>query len=166
MAKFNYDLDFSQTNFRDRPDLYRVGRGEQGVLLVEPYKSEILPHWRFKNPEIATESSEKIYQMFLEYLEQDDFVGADMARKFIQMGYTRSRRYANHKSGKKYRNNPQKAESKAAEKEARKEVLPLDVDPVKAQSAAIFKAKWEEAKTNEKYQRLMQQHKEKYENQK
>ena len=166
MAKFNYDLDFSQTNFRDRPDLYRVGRGEQGVLLVEPYKSEILPHWRFKNPEIATESSEKIYQMFLEYLEQDDFVGADMARKFIQMGYTRSRRYANHKSGKKYRNNPQKAESKAAEKEARKEVLPLDVDPVKAQSAAIFKAKWEEAKTNEKYQRLKQQHKEKYENQK
>jgi hypothetical protein len=166
MAKFNYDLDFARINFRDRPDLYRVGRGEQGVLLVEPYKSEILPHWRFKNPEIAAASSDKIYQMFLEYLEQDDFVGADMARKFIQMGYTRSRRYANHKSGKKYRTNPQKAESKAAEKEARKEVLPLDIDPVKAQSAAIFKAKWEQAKTNDKYQRLMQQHKEKYENKK
>ena len=26
----------------------------------------------------------------------------DMARKFLQMGYTRSRRYANHSSGKKY----------------------------------------------------------------
>ena len=166
MAKFNYDLDFARINFRDRPDLYRVGRGEQGVLLVEPYKSEILPHWRFKNPDIATASSEKIYQMFLQYLEQDDFVGADMARKFIQMGYTRSRRYANHKSGQKYRTNPQKAESKAAEKEARKEVLPLDIDPIKAQSAAIFKAKWEQAKTNDKYQRLMQQHKEKYENRK
>ena len=166
MAKFNYDLDFATINFRDRPDLYRVGRGEQGVLLVQPYKSEILPHWRFKNPEIATESSEKIYQMFLQYLEQDDFVGADMARKFIQMGYTRSRRYANHKSGKKYRNNPQKAESKAAEKEARQEILPLDIDPVKAQSAAIFKVKWEQAKTNDKYQRLLQEHKEKYENNK
>ncbi|MDJ0568323.1 MAG: DUF4385 family protein [Pleurocapsa sp. MO_192.B19] len=59
-------------------------------MLVKPYKLEILPHWRFKHPEIATESSEKIYQMFLVYLEQDDFVGADMARKFIQMGYTRS----------------------------------------------------------------------------
>ncbi|MCD3180158.1 DUF4385 family protein, partial [Salmonella enterica subsp. enterica serovar Enteritidis] len=23
--------------------MYQVGRGEQGVLLVEPYKSEILP---------------------------------------------------------------------------------------------------------------------------
>ena len=163
MAKFNYDLDFKTINFRQHPELYRVGRGEQGVLLVEPYKSEILPHWRFKNPEVATKSSEKIYQMFIEYLDKDDFVGADIARKFIQMGYTRSRRYANHKSGKKYRTNPQKAESKSAEKEARKEVLPLDIDPVKARSAEIFKAKWHQAKTNEKYQQLMQQHKEKYE---
>ena len=164
MAKFNYDLDFKQIDFRDRPDLYRVGRGEQGVLLVEPYKSEILPHWRFKNPEIAAESSKKIYQMFLDYLDHDDFVGADMARKFIQMGYTRSRRYANHKSGRKYRTNPQKAESKVAEKQARQEVLPLDVDPIKAQSAAIFKAKWQQVKTNHKYQQLMKQHREKYEN--
>ena len=163
MVKFNYDLDFKTIDFRQHPELYRVGRGEQGVLLVEPYKSEILPHWRFKNPEVATKSSDKIYQMFIEYLDEDDFVGADMARKFIQMGYTRSRRYANHKSGKKYRTNPQKAESKSAEKKARTEVLPLDIDPVKAKSAEIFKAKWEQAKANEKYQQLMQQHKEKYE---
>jgi hypothetical protein len=26
----------------------------------------------------------------------------DMARKYLQMGYTRSRRYANHPSGRKY----------------------------------------------------------------
>lgn len=26
----------------------------------------------------------------------------DMARKFLQMGYTRSRRYANYKGGKKF----------------------------------------------------------------
>jgi hypothetical protein len=26
----------------------------------------------------------------------------DMARKFLQMGFTRARRYANHASGKKY----------------------------------------------------------------
>ena len=42
---FDYDLDFTTTDFRTHPELYRVGRGEQGVLLVEPYKSEILPHW-------------------------------------------------------------------------------------------------------------------------
>ena len=60
MKKFDYSLDFANLNFRDRPELYRIGRGEQGVLLVEPYKSEILPNWRFRTPEIATESSNKI----------------------------------------------------------------------------------------------------------
>ena len=143
MNDFDYSLDFANLNFRQNPELYRVGKGEQGVLLVEPYKSEILPHWRFKTPDIATKSSDKIYQMFLAYLDEDDFVGADMTRKFLQMGYTRARRYANHKSGKKYRTNPQKAKTKAAEKEARQQVFPLDIDPIKAKSAEIFKAKWQ-----------------------
>ncbi|OUL36812.1 hypothetical protein BV372_05430 [Nostoc sp. T09] len=153
---FDYSLDFQNLNFRQHPELYRVGKGEQGVLLVEPYKSEILPYWRFKNPEIAKESSEKIYEIFLAYLEQDDFVGADMARKFLQMGYTRSRRYANHKSGRKY----QKNELESGKK---KEILPYDVDPIKAESAAIFKAKWIQAKTNEKYLQLLARHKQMYE---
>ena len=141
ITPFDYSLDFKNINFRQHPELYRVGKGEQGVLLVEPYKSEILPHWRFKTPDIARESSEKIYELFVTYLEQDDFVGADMARKFLQMGYTRSRRYANHKSGRKYKTNPQKATSKEAQIEARKEILPNEVDPIKAESAAIFKEK-------------------------
>ncbi|MHC5776913.1 DUF4385 domain-containing protein [Nostoc sp.] len=153
---FDYYLDFKNIDFRQHPELYRVGKGEQGVLLVEPYKSEILPYWRFKTAEIARESSEKIYELFLVYLEQDDFVGADMARKFIQMGYTRSRRYANHKSGRKYKQNSETSSSK-------KEILPYEVDPVKAESAAIFKAKWVQAKTNEKYQELLAKHKQMYE---
>lgn len=161
---FDYSLDFKTINFRYSPQLYRVGKGEQGVLLVEPYKSEILPYWRFKTPEIAKESSNKIYQMFLEYLEKDDFVGADMARKFLQMGYTRSRRYANHKSGKKYRSNPQKLPSKAEEMQARKEILPYEVDEIKARSAEIFKEKWVQAKTHPKYLQLLAKHKQMYEN--
>lgn len=160
---FDYSLDFKSIDFRTSPELYRVGKGEQGVLLVEPYKSEILPFWRFKTPDIARQSSEKIYELFLNYLEQDDFVGADMARKFIQMGYTRSRRYANHKSGKKYKENPQKETTKEAEIIARKDILPYEVDPIKAESAAIFKEKWLQAKTNEKYLQLMAKHKQRYE---
>ena len=35
-------------------------------------------------------------------MKAEDFVGADMARKFLQMGFTRARRYANHRGGKKY----------------------------------------------------------------
>ena len=99
---FDYSLDFKNIDFRRHPELYRVGKGEQGVLMVEPYKSEILPHWRFKTPAIARKSANKIYKLFLEYKANEDFVGMDMTRKFLQMGYTRSRRYANHKSGRKY----------------------------------------------------------------
>lgn len=156
---FDYTLDFKNLNFRERPDLYRIGKGEQGVLLVEPYKSEILPYWRFKSPEIAQQSADEVYRLFLEYLAQRDFIGADMARKFLQMGYTRSRRYANHKSGRKYAQNPQLTESREAEKEARKKyLLPNEEDPVKAASAAIFKQKWEEAKNNALYKELSQEH--------
>ncbi|WP_025144908.1 DUF4385 domain-containing protein [Pedobacter jeongneungensis] len=89
-------------NYREHPEMYRVGKGEQGVLTCEPYKTEIGMYWRFKTPEIATESGEKIYEMFLDYLGSDDFVGADMARKYLQMGFTRARRYANYKGGQKY----------------------------------------------------------------
>ena len=40
--------------------------------------------------------------MFLDYSDAEDFVVMDMCRKFVEMGFTRSRRYANHHTGKKY----------------------------------------------------------------
>ena len=160
---FDYSLDFDRIDFRQQPELYQVGKGEQGVLMVEPYKSEILPYWRFKTPEIAKESSQKIYQLFQDYLANDDFVGADMARKFLQMGYTRARRYANYKGGKKYASNPQNEATPEAEREARKNILPRQEDPEKAESARIFKEVWEQAKADQKYQRLKVEHQEKYE---
>ncbi|WP_303720019.1 DUF4385 family protein, partial [Pseudomonas aeruginosa] len=57
---FDYQQDFANINFREHPERYQVGRGEQGVLMVEPYKSEILPHWRFKNSEVAARSAQEI----------------------------------------------------------------------------------------------------------
>ena len=102
MIEFDYSLDYDNIDFRETPELYRIGRGEQGVLLVEPYKSEICQHWRFRTPEVARASSARIYSIFLDHLATGDFVGADMARKFLMMGWTRARRYANHRSGRKY----------------------------------------------------------------
>src|SRR5262245_25012948 len=96
MREFDYSLDYRRLNLRSRPDLYRIGRGEQGVLLVEPYKSELLPLWRFRTPLIARKSAAALYRRFLKYRASGDFVGMDMARKFLQMGITRARRYANH----------------------------------------------------------------------
>ncbi|TGO33801.1 hypothetical protein BHYA_0226g00080 [Botrytis hyacinthi] len=81
---------------------YRIQRGEQGVLSYEPYKSYLLPLWRFRTPSIAKKSSDVLYGEFLRFYKEDDFVGMDMSRKFMQMGMTRSKRYANHKGGRKY----------------------------------------------------------------
>jgi len=64
---------------------YRIGRGEQGVLTFEPYKSAILPSWRFKTPDIARKSSQDLWERFEQYDRDGDFVGMDMTRKFIQM---------------------------------------------------------------------------------
>ncbi len=141
-SDFDYSLDFENTDFRENPHLYRVGRGEQGVLLVEPYKSELLPHWRFRTEEVARESAEKIYEIFLEYKERDEFVGMDMARKFLQMGYTRARRYANHRSGRKYGEDGK--------------VLPQEPDAMnseKARAARIFYEKYELAREDDYYKR-------------
>jgi hypothetical protein len=162
-AKFDYSLDYKNLDLRQHPELYRTGVGEQGVLLVEPYKSEILPHWRFKTPAIAKASAAKIYKLFLQYKKQNDFVGMDMARKFLQMGYTRSRRYANHKSGKKY-DGPVPVDKKGVSGAHCREVLPQDSDPVKAESAAIFYAVWQQAKNDVVYKAMLQAHKERYRN--
>jgi len=104
MKEFNYDLDYKALDFTDSETrkLYRIGRGEQGVLLVRPYTNDICAHWRFVDEETAVKSSNKIYEMFCEYKQRDDFIGMDMARKFLEMGFTRARRYANHSSGRKY----------------------------------------------------------------
>lgn len=142
---FDYGRDYRGLDLRAHPELYHPGKGEQGVLLVEPYKSELLPLWRFRTPEIARTSAEALWKRFQGYLDAEDFVGADMARKYLQMGYTRARRYANHRSGRKWN-------------EAHRDVLPRDPDPVKAESAAIFKQFWDAARADERYQRLRERH--------
>ena len=147
---FDYSLDFKTLDFRQRPDLYRIGKGEQGVLLVEPYKGEILPHWRLKSIAEAKRSSAKIYRMYLAYLKADDFPGADMARKFLQRGWTRARRYANHKGGRKY-------DTKTGEE------LPRTADAEKAQAAAVFYERYVAARQHPEYVRQKKLHKVRYE---
>ncbi len=158
---FNYDLDYHTLNLREQPEHYRVGRGEMGVLLVQPYKSEILPHWRFKTPDIAHESSEKIYRLFLDYKATGDFIGMDMARKFLQMGYTRARRYANHATGQKY-DGPVPDDKKGQSGAHGREQLPRREDPVKAESARIFYAKYIQAREDPDYKALKKAWQEKY----
>lgn len=157
-----YTVHYRGIDFRQHPELYRIGHGEQGVLLVEPYKSELLPLWKFRTPEDARQSAEAIYQKFLAYRGKGDFVGMDMARKYLQMGYTRSRRYANHRSGQKY-DGPVPDDKKGQSGAHGREVLPPDPDPLKAESARIFKAIWLRVQQDQTYCAATRRHREQYE---
>lgn len=143
---------------------YRIGRGEQGVLTFEPYKSEILPLWRFKTPSVARRSSKEIYEKFLQYDENEDFVGMDMCRKFLQMvrrvtciifisfrvrvfltneqGMTRAKRYANHAGGRKYDKETGEELERSSKHEGASEKL---------EASMIFREVWERAKQHEGY---------------
>ena len=146
----NYFIKWNpKINYREKPELYEIGRGQQGVLICEPYKSEICRFWRFKTPNEAKDSSEQILKMFYEYLKKGDFVGADMAKKFLHMGFTRSRRYANHRDGRKYFPDGT--------------VIPQEHDAMtceKAKSAVIFREAWKEARENKLYLKMKKQFKE------
>ena len=92
---------YSGVDLRKHPEAYETGRGEQGVFHAEPYKDELLPLWSFKDARAAKRSADEIYGRFLDYRAEGDFVGMDVARKYLQMGYTRSRRYAKYRGGDK-----------------------------------------------------------------
>ena len=81
--------------------------------------------------------------MFESYKRKGDFIGMDMCRKFLEMGFTRARRYANHKDGNKY--NPDGT------------VKPQEPDALtseKALSAKIFKNMRDLAAYDETYKTM------------
>ncbi|HEX2065350.1 MAG TPA: DUF4385 family protein [Candidatus Thermoplasmatota archaeon] len=123
---------------------YRIGRGEEGVLTTPPYTAAILPLWRFRTPALARRSAKAILARYRHYRRQGDFAGMDMCRKFLQMGYTRSRRYARHRGGRKKGPDGQE--------------LPLDPDPAKQASADVFKAAWDKVRADPVYQGRKAEH--------
>ena len=148
MKEFDYELDYKNIDFKDERNrkLYRIGRGEQGVLLVHPYTNTICNHWRFKTPDEAVESANHIFGMYLDYRDEKDFIGMDMCRKFLEMGFTRARRYANHNSGKKY--------------DSEGNVRPQEPDHATskyAKSATIFKKVRDIVAKNETYVKMRKQ---------
>ena len=148
-------VGFEQDKYHWKPDVdykqnplkYRIGRGQQGVLICQPYKSELYPLWKFKTPNLAKQSCDMIYNKFMEYLDNDDFVGADMAKKYLHMGFTRSRRYWNHSSGKKWTN------------DGEWKVLPYDRTEKRFyDSSLIFQKYWKMARENKDYLQMKKQH--------
>ena len=66
MKEFDYKLNYKKINFKDPKNrkLYRIGRGEQGVLLVRPYTNFICTYWRFKTVPEAKLSAKRIYEIY------------------------------------------------------------------------------------------------------
>ena len=143
MLEFDYSIDYKNTLFVPNDSRYRIGRGEQGVLLVRPYTEDICQYWRFKTVREARVSSQRIYDLYCEYRSEKDFAGMDMCRKFLEMGFTRARRYANHADGRKY--------------DAKGNVKPQEKDwetSEKAISARIFKQMRDEVAYDPVYQSM------------
>lgn len=136
-----YDHDF-----RRDPSCYRYSSDEKGVFKVQPYKDELLPLWRYKDEAAAEEASAALWERYEAYRADDDFVGMDMARKYLQMGFTRAMRYAKYPGGKKYDDDGQ----------AREPQTWADAD--KRAAAVVFKERWQAALDDPQYERLKQRH--------
>ena len=58
MKEFDYELDYKTIDFtvEENRKLYRIGRGEQGVLLVRPYTNDIcrivFTLWKLKDGDV------------------------------------------------------------------------------------------------------------------
>jgi len=138
-------------DFRERPSRYEIGRGEEGVFKIEPYKSELLPLWSYKDEDAARASAEAIYKRYEQYREDDELPGMDMARKYLQMGYTRAMRYAKYSGGQKYTDAGDEREPEQW------------ADEEKRSAALVFEEYWEHVREDDAYQRAKERHRERSE---
>jgi hypothetical protein len=140
-----YDIDF-----RERPECYQYRSGEQGVFKVQPYKDELLPLWAYKNEEAARESAAALWEKYDAYRTEKDFVGMDMARKYLQMGFTRAMRYAKYPGGRKY-------DDDGTERDPQQWA-----DPEKRAAAVVFRDRWQAVLDDPAYERMKARHQERY----
>ncbi|AUG48425.1 hypothetical protein BVU17_13155 [Haloarcula taiwanensis] len=139
-----YDL-----NFRNHPEHYRHTADEQGAFKIEPYKSELLPDWTVADLDGATTAAESIHDRYREYRDNGEFVGMDMARKYLQMGWTRAMRYAKYPGGQKYVDGEQREPQEW-------------YDPEKREIALAYKEHLDAVREDPAYEQARQAHAERY----
>ena len=140
-----YDCDF-----RAHPERYRHTNDERGVFKIEPYKSELLPDWTIADLEPSATAAQTIHDRYREYRDEGEFVGMDMARKYLQMGYTRAMRYAKYPGGRKY-------DDDGTERDPEQWA-----DPDKREAALVFKKHLEVVREDETYQQMKERHRERH----
>lgn len=154
-----YDVDF-----RAHPEEYEIGRGEEGVFKVQPYQDELLERWGYADRETADEAGEAIDEKCRAYRAREEFVGMDMARKYLQMGYTRAMRYARYSGGRKYTESEAQRVSEASGETASDEGPERDpefwADGDKREAAPVYEVWWQRVEDDETYRAMKTAHRE------
>ena len=102
------------------------------------YKEEMKRYLKWNTPIEAESSSDKLLELFHNYLDEEDFVGADEAKRHLHMGFTRVKPYT--------------LNTGVIEGDSEVE---QDWDAVdKARGGRIFYHRWKEAQQNPKYLKL------------
>jgi hypothetical protein len=145
-----YDLDF-----REHPERYRHTDDERGVFKIEPYKSELLPSWGIATLSDAEHGADAIHDRYREYRDADDFVGMDMARKYLRMGWTRAMRYAKYPGGRKYETDD---DGNRVERDPQEWY-----DEEKRDVALVYKERLDRVREDDAYRRAKRRHRARYE---
>jgi hypothetical protein len=81
--KYRKKLKFpnKNINYQTNKENYIYTTNTDGLNIITPYKDSLL---KYKNSSNSKKNSNELYNLFLEYIKNNDLIGADMIRKFIQ----------------------------------------------------------------------------------
>lgn len=130
-------------NVKEHPELYIVDNNLKGIYSFEPYKSELLPLFKYKSVKGAKRSIDKLKYRFNKYLENQDFIGCNLTLKYLKAGYIFSQRYSRYENGRRYEDGEEKEPLKIK-----------DRDKEKMEITRMYKKVWEEVRSSEDYKKL------------
>ena len=142
MKEFDYDLDYKSLDFTDAETrkLYRIGRGEQGVLVRSTLT--IYAYWRFVDEPTVRKSVIRYTKCSVD-LKTTGLHWYGHGAEILGDGFYRARRHVNHSSGRKY--------DKMSGK-----VRPQDTigEQIQSKGCCIFKEVRDKAAYDPEYQRM------------
>lgn len=71
-------------NYRNNPEYYIYNPNVKNIFQIVPYKNEINETNEINE---INENSKKLYYLFLNYIKNEDFIGADIIRRYVQINH-------------------------------------------------------------------------------
>lgn len=89
-------------NYKKNPEFYVYTFNITDMLNIEPYKNKLSPLLKYKTLIDLNENIELLYNHFFKYIQKNDFIGADIVRKYIQFKLTKLIQDSKNKDRSKY----------------------------------------------------------------